>query len=86
MNAAILSVIGTRPMDTEADDFVGPIITRGEISEAAVEAAAHDNPGVGIRVTDSGAYVRLEARGEITLTAAAMSEPSGVRSGWASSR
>jgi len=73
----LICITGKAFMNVDEDDFVGPIITRGEISEAAVEAAEHDNPGREVRVTDSGAYIRLEARGEITLTADAMSEALG---------
>jgi toluene monooxygenase system protein D len=58
-------------------DFVGPIITRGDISDAAMEAAELDNPGREIRVQMGPAYIRLEARGEMLLTAANMSEVLG---------
>jgi hypothetical protein len=58
-------------------DYVGPIITRGEISDAAIEAAALDNPGRTVRVQAGPSYIRLEARGEILLTAANMSEVLG---------
>jgi toluene monooxygenase system protein D len=64
-------------MNTEDQAFVGPIITRGEISDAAIEAAGYDNPGRELRVQSGPSYVRLEAQGEILLTAANMSEVLG---------
>jgi toluene monooxygenase system protein D len=64
-------------MDSTELDFVGPIITRGEISDAAIEAAGCDNPGRELRVETHASYVRLEARGEIVLSAARMTEALG---------
>jgi toluene monooxygenase system protein D len=64
-------------MGTDEETFVGPIITRGEISDAAIEAAGYDNPGRELRVQSGPSYIRLEARGEILLTAANMSEVLG---------
>jgi toluene monooxygenase system protein D len=64
-------------MNTDEDTFVGPIITRGEISDAAIEAAEYDNPGREMRVQTGPSYIRLEARGQILLTAANMSEVLG---------
>lgn len=64
-------------MSTEENDFVGPIITRGEIADAAVEAAELDNPGRELRVNVGPSYIRLEARGEIVLTVQNMSEALG---------
>ena len=48
-------------------DFVGPIITLGEISDAAKEAAAVDNPGRELRIEEHSSYVRVQARGECML-------------------
>ena len=48
-------------------DFVGPIITQGEISDAAREAAAIDNPGREIRIEEHASYVRVQAKGECVL-------------------
>lgn len=64
-------------MSTDEETFVGPIITRGEISDAAIEAAAYDNPGREVRVQSGPSYIRLEARGEMLLTVANMSEVLG---------
>lgn len=61
----------------ESADYVGPIITVGEIADAAIEAASADNPGKDIRVTEGPSYIRLEARGEIVLSVANMSEALG---------
>ncbi len=62
---------------SENADFVGPIITVGEIADAAIEASAADNPGIEIRVTPGPSYIRLEARGQIVLSAANMSQALG---------
>lgn len=62
---------------SEEPDFVGPIITTGEIADAAVEAAELDNPGREIRVTKGPSYIRLEARGEIALSTCNMSQALG---------
>lgn len=62
---------------TEQADFVGPIITKGEVSDAAIEAAHIDNPGREIRVSEHAAYVRLEARGELILHFATIAEVIG---------
>jgi hypothetical protein len=64
-------------MASEEQSYVGPIITRGEISDAAIEAAAADNPGREVRVQSGPSYIRLEALGEILLTTANMSEALG---------
>lgn len=58
-------------------DYVGPIITVGEIADAAVEAAELDNPGRKIRVAPGPSYIRLEAQDELVLTVANMSEALG---------
>lgn len=60
-------------------DFVGPIITLGEISDAAIEAAPLDNPGREIRIEEHSAYVRIQARGECLLTVASMEKALGRR-------
>jgi len=72
-----MQLLGEKPMDNEDATYVGPIITRGEISDAAIEAAGYDNPGREVRVQSGPSYIRLEARGEILLTAANMSEVLG---------
>ena len=56
--------MGTNKHD---QDFVGPIITAGEISDAAKEAAVIDNPGRELRIEEHASYVRVEAKGECVL-------------------
>lgn len=58
-------------------DYVGPIITVGEIADAAVEAAELDNPGRAIRVANGPSYIRLEAQNELVLTVENMSQALG---------
>ncbi|MCE4547306.1 MULTISPECIES: MmoB/DmpM family protein [unclassified Caballeronia] len=58
-------------------DFVGPIIGLGEIADAAAEAVYIDNPGREVRIEKNSGYVRVEARGECTLTVQTMSEVLG---------
>lgn len=62
---------------SEDADFVGPIITVGEVADAAIEAAETDNPGIEIRVTPGPSYIRLEARGQIVLSVASLSQALG---------
>lgn len=62
---------------SEELDYVGPIITVGEIADAAIDAAELDNPGREIRVTPGPSYIRLEARGEIVLSVANMTQALG---------
>jgi toluene monooxygenase system protein D len=59
-------------MTGKLEDFVGPIVTQGEISDAAIEAATIDNPGREIRIEEHSSYVRVQARGECVLTMATM--------------
>ena len=56
---------------------VGPILRRGEIAAAAVEAAAEDNPGKAIRVDDKVAYIRIDTEGELILKRSTMEEMLG---------
>ena len=58
---------------SELSKYVGPIITTGEIADAAVEAAELDNPGREIRVTEGPSYIRLESPEELVLTVENMS-------------
>jgi len=50
-----------------AADFVGPIVTLGEVSGAVIDAARIDNESREIRVLEHAGYVRIEARGELVL-------------------
>lgn len=63
--------------ENEFSDFVGPIITLGDIADAAIEAAEIDNPNTEIRVTPGPSYIRLEGRGEIILSVQSMSQALG---------
>lgn len=63
--------------NSEENDFVGPIITLGEIADAAIEAAEIDNPGREIRVIPGSSYIRLEGRGGIVLSVSSMSQALG---------
>ena len=51
---------------------VGPILRRGEIAQAAIEAAEEDNPGKTIRVDDKVAYVRIDTENELVLNRSTM--------------
>ena len=62
---------------SEENDFVGPIITLGEIADAAIEAAEIDNPDREIRVIPGSSYIRLEGRGGITLSFPSMTQALG---------
>lgn len=58
-------------------DFVGPIITQGEISDAAIETAQIDNPGREVKFEEHASYVRVQVRGECILTVSTMEKVLG---------
>lgn len=60
--------------DAHANDFVGPIVTRGEISDAVAEAAAIDNADRELKLEENAGYVRVEARGECVIRFATVAE------------
>jgi toluene monooxygenase system protein D len=60
-----------------AGDFVGPIVTLGEVADAVVDAARIDNGDREIRVQEHAGYVRVEARGELVLRFATLGEMLG---------
>lgn len=63
--------------DKSANDFVGPIVTRGELSDAVLEAVAIDNQGRERRTEETSSYVRIEVRGECIVNFATVSEVLG---------
>lgn len=63
--------------DKSANDFVGPIVSRGELSDAVQEAVAIDNPEREKRTEETSSYVRIEVRGECVITFATMTEVLG---------
>ena len=65
--------------DKHAQDFVGPIVTRGEMSDAVAEAVRIDNPDREIRVQEFDSYVRIEAKGTCLITFDTMSDVLGRR-------
>jgi toluene monooxygenase system protein D len=65
------------PEDKSANDFVGPIVTKGEMSAAVSEAVEIDNPDRERRTEETSSYVRIEVRSECVITFATMSEVLG---------
>lgn len=63
--------------DNRANDFVGPIVSRGELSTAVAEAVAIDNPDRERRTEETSSYVRIEVRGECIITFATMTDVLG---------
>jgi toluene monooxygenase system protein D len=63
--------------DKSANDFVGPIVSRGELSTAVAEAVVIDNPDRERRTEETSSYVRIEVRGECIITFATMTEVLG---------
>ena len=47
---------------------VGPVLRMGDEVEQVIAAIEDDNPGTDIEVIDRGAYVRVQAEDEITVT------------------
>lgn len=64
-------------MPEHSEDFVGPIVTKGEISDAVAEAAAIDNSARELRLEEHAGYVRIEARGECVIRFATVEEVLG---------
>jgi hypothetical protein len=60
-----------------AEDFVGPIVTLGEVSDAIIDAARIDNESREIRIQEHAGYVRVEARGELVLSFVTLGEMLG---------
>ena len=54
-------------MSGHSGDFVGPIVTRGEISDAVAEAVEIDNKDRELRLGENAGYVRIEVRGECVI-------------------
>jgi toluene monooxygenase system protein D len=50
----------------------GPILRRGEVADAVLDAIADDNPGKQVFVIDRGDYVRINTLGECRLTRRSM--------------
>lgn len=56
---------------------VGPIIRAGDMVEPVIDTAEIDNPGKEIRVSDKGAYIRIETDNELILTHQTLEEQMG---------
>ena len=57
-----------RPMSAETGkNTVGPVLSAGEIADAAVEAIHQDNPDRDIRIEDHTAYIRIETQTECVI-------------------
>lgn len=54
------------------DDAVGPVLRMCEEVESVIRAIVEDNPGQNVDVVDSGAYVRVRARGFLRVTRASL--------------
>lgn len=66
-------------MTDHAKDFVGPIVTRSEISDAVAEAAAIDNEGRELRLEENAGYVRVQVQGECIIRFETVSDVLGYR-------
>ena len=57
-----------RSMSAETGkNTVGPVLSAGEIADAAVEAIYQDNPDQDIRIEDHTAYIRIETQTECLI-------------------
>ncbi|PWR19503.1 MmoB/DmpM family protein [Zavarzinia aquatilis] len=66
-------------MSEHEKDFVGPVVTRGEISDAVAEAAEIDNEGRETRLEENAGYVRIEVQGECVIRFDTVSDVLGHR-------
>lgn len=55
------------PMSAEGKNTVGPVLSAGEIADAAVEAIYQDNPDQDISIEDHTAYLRVETQDECVI-------------------
>lgn len=53
-------------------NLVGPVLRMGDEVEKIIAAIEDDNPGTEITVIDRGAYVRVQAEYQITVTQATL--------------
>jgi len=56
---------------------VGPVMQRGELGEAVIDAIHEDNPGRKIEVEEHASYFRIKVEGECLLRVATVSEMYG---------
>ncbi|HEX2733647.1 MAG TPA: MmoB/DmpM family protein [Polyangiaceae bacterium] len=60
------------------EDAVGPILRMCEEVELVVAAIREDNPEAELEIIDSGAYVRVQARGSLRITRATLQRNLGA--------
>ena len=53
--------------DNTGKNKVGPVLSAGEIADAAIDAIYQDNPDKDINVEDNHAYIRVETDNECTI-------------------
>ncbi len=63
--------------DGYKNNRVGPVLRSSDLTEAVIEAAREDNPDKQVRVDDKGAYVRIDAEGELIIRRATLENSLG---------
>ena len=57
---------------------VGPVVNKGEIGEAILDAIKLDNPGKSVKIQEHDSYVRIQVAGECLVKFATVSEMLGT--------
>ena len=57
---------------------VGPVVTKGEIGEAILDAIKIDNPGKSVKVQEHDSYLRIQVAGECLVNFSTVSEMLGT--------
>jgi len=57
---------------------VGPVVNKGEIGEAILDAIKIDNPGKSVNIEEHDSYLRIQVEGECLVKFATVSEMLGT--------
>lgn len=57
---------------------VGPVVNKGEIGEAILDAIKIDNPGKSVKTQEHDSYVRIQVAGECLVKFSTVSEMLGA--------
>ena len=64
--------------DDEPQRGVGPVVNKGEIGEAILDAIKIDNPGKSVKTQEHDSYVRIQVAGECLVKFSTVSEMLGT--------
>ena len=64
--------------DDEPKRGVGPVVNKGEIGEAILDAIKIDNPGKSVKIQEHDSYLRIQVAGECLVKFSTVSEMLGT--------